>query len=104
MSRNRHLLLAAALIVLGLLAIMLQPVLDPRPDVTCARKGGPTSGYYDGDKKCAISIASSKKIAAWDSKPKPMRIIGSVLILVGLIDLVVVLVRSRRAGTPPRAG
>ncbi|MCW2960265.1 MAG: hypothetical protein JWM90_652, partial [Thermoleophilia bacterium] len=86
---------------LGIVSIALQPVLDPRPDVTCVADNEPSSGFRDGDKDCNISQASSEEINDWDSAPKPFRIIGVALILAGIVTAVVAFVRSRRSDGPP---
>jgi hypothetical protein len=105
MQKSRSLLgIAGALLVLGVVSFLLQPVLDGKPDAECVKESSAdgaipkTSGLVDEDQGgCAISIESYEKINDWDSKPKPFRIAGLVLVLAGLVTGGVALVRGRRA-------
>ncbi|RYJ05199.1 MAG: hypothetical protein EON52_12805 [Actinomycetales bacterium] len=87
--------MAVVLVVVGVLAILLQP--GP-PDGECVPDGTPSSGFTDSDSGCAISQESYDKIADYNSSPKPFRIVGLVLILAGIVVGVVTLVRRRRSG------
>lgn len=105
MKTSRSLFLVAlTLILAGIAAFVLQPVLDPKPDSVCAKPGAPYSGFVDSDKKdCNITDASYEAISDWESSPKPFRIAGLVLIIAGIVVGAVAIVRSRRDGTPPLA-
>ena len=95
-------LLAVALVALGVISFALQSVVSPKPDTVCVDAGRPSSGFVDGDKSdCPISQKSYEKFANWESSPKPFRIMGSVLILAGLIVGVVATVRKFRGTAPP---
>lgn len=96
----RTLVIAAiSLIVLGVVSIALQPVVNPKPEAKCAAQGEPSSGFVDGDKSdCNITITSWNEISDWESSPKPLRIVGLVLILAGLVSGVVGVVRRIRGG------
>lgn len=83
------------LVVLGVLAIVLQP--GP-PEGECVAEGAPSSGFVDSDSGCAISDESYAEIADYNSSPKPFRIVGLLLVLAGVVTAVVTLVRSRRSG------
>ncbi|MCW2922416.1 MAG: hypothetical protein JWL76_2290 [Thermoleophilia bacterium] len=95
---------AVALITLGLVSFVLQPVLDPKPDTKCVADDQPSSGFQDDEKDCNVSIASYEKISDWESKPKPFRIIGLLLVVGGIVTGAIGLVRTRRGDDPPRAG
>lgn len=87
--------LGIALILLGVLAIVLQP--GP-PDPVCAEAGAPTSGFVaEDDPNCALTIESFNEIRDYETSPKPFRIAGLVLVLggvvVGVIGLILLLVR-----------
>ncbi|MCW2926193.1 MAG: hypothetical protein JWM86_161 [Thermoleophilia bacterium] len=100
-ARRTLLSIALGLIALGAISFALQPVLDPKPDSVCVADGSPSSGFTDDDKDdCNVSIESYRKIADHDSKPKPFRIIGLVLVLAGIVTAVVALARGRGRSAP----
>ncbi len=92
--KSSLLLTALVLIVLGVVVIALQP---GGPDSECVSKNGPTSGFVDGKKDCAISIESFNKMAEYSSKPKPFRIVGLLMVVAGLFVGVVAVVRHFRS-------
>ncbi len=89
--------------LIGVLAFFLQP--GP-PPLECAPDSGVTSGFYDGDKNCPISIESMNEYGDYSSSPKPFRIAGLVLVLAGLVVAVVGLFRKpkNRGSGDPAAG
>lgn len=95
-TRGKFLAIAGALILLGVLAFVLQP--GP-PESECVPTNGPTSGFMDEEKDCAISIESFEEISDYNSSPKPFRIAGLLLIVAGIVVGVVGLVKGRRSGT-----
>ena len=105
MQKSRSLLgIAGLLLVLGVVSFVAQPVLDAKPDAECVKESSasngivPSSGFLDEEQdNCPISIESWKKIEDWNSKPKPFRIAGLVLVLAGLVTGGVAIVRGRRA-------
>ncbi|OZM74706.1 hypothetical protein CFN78_00185 [Amycolatopsis antarctica] len=99
---------ALALVVLGVVSILLQP---SGPDTECAPPGGPTSGYFDQEKGCAVTMESMDEVGDYYSSPKLFRIAGVFLVVVGIgtgIGGVVAMGKSRRKnathtdGTPMR--
>lgn len=95
-GRRNFLVLAAILIVLGIISFALSPVLNGQPASVCAEPGAPSSGFVDSDKPdCNITDASYEKIADWESSPKPFRIAGLVLIVAGIVVGATGLVRFR---------
>lgn len=97
MKKSSLLVSALALIILGIGCFALQPVLDPKPEPKCAKAGARSSGFVDNDKgDCRVSIKSWEKIEDWNTKPKPIRIVGLVLVLGGVVTGVVGLVRKGR--------
>lgn len=92
---------AAALIVVGVLSFFLQP--DP-PDLECAPPGATqTSGFTIPEKGgCAASIESFRAFSEVNSSPKLFRIAGLVLVLggvgVGVTSGVIALKQRKRAG------
>ena len=92
---KRLLAVAAALVVVGVVVILLQP--GP-PEAECVPEGTPSSGFVDTDKDCPISQESWDEISEWNSSPKPFRIAGALLVLVGIVTGVVALVVGRRRG------
>lgn len=85
---------ALALVVLGVLAIFLEP---GAPDAECVPDGAPSSGFVDDESGCAISIESFEKIADHNAKPKPFRIVGLLLIVAGVVVAIVATVRRVRS-------
>jgi hypothetical protein len=108
MSRTTALIVAAVMIVLGLVAFPLQNL--GKPEVKCAAEGAPSSGFVDDDSGCPITIESYNEIREFDSGPKWFRIGGIVLIVGGLGVGAYGLTRKRQrpdeAATPdaPAAG
>jgi len=95
---------AAALVVLGIVSILLQP---SGPDTECATPGGPTSGFVDQEKGCAVTIESMAEVSDYSSDPKLFRIAGLFLILVGVgsgIGGVVAMGKSRRKSATHTGG
>ncbi|WP_031470010.1 hypothetical protein [Sciscionella sediminilitoris] len=89
------LVIAALLIVLGVVAFPLQP---GEPESVCAT-GNVTSGYFDKEKNCPISVESMREIGEYLSAPKVFRIAGVVLIVAGVgvgIGGLVSFTKSRR--------
>ncbi len=94
--RKVLLLLAAALVVLGVVSILLQP--GP-PDSECVPEGQPSSGFVDEEKDCNISIESWEEIADHNSSPKPFRIVGLLLIVIGVgTGIASIFIGRRKAG------
>lgn len=86
--------MAVVVAVLGVVTFALQP---GAPEAECAAKGAASSGFEDPGRHCAISVASWKKIAEYDSSPKWFRIVGLLLILAAVVVAVVALVKLVRA-------
>jgi hypothetical protein len=82
MSRTTAFIVAAVLIVLGIVAFPLQNL--GKPESVCAKRGAPTSGFEDADKNCGITVGSYNKIRDFETGPKLFRIGGIVLILAGI--------------------
>ena len=78
---KKLLVVAAGLIVLGVLAFVLQP---GEPAGECVPEGAPSSGFVDSESGCPISNESYAEIADYRSSPKPFRIVGLVLVVAGL--------------------
>lgn len=88
---------AAVLIVLGGVAFAMQPVLDPKPKPVCVEEGAPYSGMVDPDQNdCGVSDASYAEIVDWESKPKPIRIAGLLLVIGGIVTGAIGGVRAAR--------
>lgn len=85
--------IAAAMILVG---IFLLAFTFNDPQTECVTDGGATSGFFDSEKKCPVSIASYNKIAAEDSRFKVERVAGLALVGAGLVTSVVALRRRRR--------
>jgi hypothetical protein len=101
MSRTTGFIVAAVLIVLGIVAFPLQNL--GKPETVCAKPGTPTSGFADADKDCGITIESYNEIRDFESGPKLFRIGGILLILVGVGFAGYGATRKRPgADTPPR--
>lgn len=90
--------IAAGLIALGVVAFVLQP--GP-PDPVCVEQGTPSSGFEDSESGCPISMESFEEISDYNSAPKPFRIAGLLLVVVGLAVGVVGLVKGRRGSGDP---
>jgi hypothetical protein len=80
-TKAKLLVAAAALVVLGIVLILLQP--GP-PAGVCVAEGEPSSGFVDDDSGCPISIESYEEINDYETGPKPFRIAGILVIVVGL--------------------
>lgn len=102
MSRTAALVLAAVLVVLGVLAFPLQEL--GKPDVECAEEGGPTSGFVDDEKGCPITQESFEELREHESGPQVFRIAGLVLVLAGAGVGVYGLTRRSRSDAPPDPG
>ena len=85
--------IAAALILVG---VFLMAFKFNDPETVCVTDGGATSGFYDSEKKCPVSIASWNKIAKEESRFKVERLTGIVLVAAGLVTVVVALRRRKR--------
>ena len=94
-AAKKLLVIAAGLIVLGVLAFVLQP---GEPAGECALEGSPSSGWVDEESGCPISIESYEEIADYRSSPKPFRIVGLVLVVAGLGVGVTGIVKQVRSG------
>ena len=93
---KKLLIVAAALVVAGVLAFALQP---GEPEAVCVQEGTPSSGFVDEDQGgCPISIESYEEIADYRSAPKPFRIAGLLLLVAGVGAGVAALVIGRRGG------
>lgn len=99
MSRTAALVLAAVLVVLGLLAFPLQDL--GKPDAECADPGGPTSGFVDEESGCPITQESFDEIREHESGPQVFRVAGVVLVVAGLGAGVYGLSRKNRPEAPP---
>lgn len=97
-ARTKFLAIAGVLVLLGVVVIFLQP--GP-PDPECVPEGTPYSGFVDDESGCPISTESMEKITDYESSPKPVRIVGLLIILVGLGVAVVAAFRKPRATGPP---
>lgn len=95
-SKQKFLVIAAVLLVAGVLSFLLQP---GAPDPECVTDGGPSSGFVDGD--CQISIESYEEIRDYETGPKPFRILGLVLVVAGLGVGAYGLTRKGDAAPPP---
>lgn len=82
MTKKSALILAGALIVLGIICFPLQNL--GKPDAECVPEGSPSSGFVDDESGCAISIESWEEISDWNSGPKLFRIAGLILIVGGV--------------------
>jgi hypothetical protein len=80
-TKAKLLVAAAALVVVGILLIFLQP--GP-PAGECVAEGEPSSGFVDDDSGCPISIESYEEISDYESAPKPFRIAGLLVVVIGL--------------------
>ena len=100
MSRTTAFVVAAVLVVLGILAFPLQNLGEPKAE--CAAKGAPSSGFVDDDSGCPITQESYDEIREYESAPKPWRIAGLVLILggLGLAGYAVIRKRQRPEAEP----
>jgi hypothetical protein len=87
------LVVAGGLLVLGVLSFVLQP--GP-PEAVCAAADAPSSGFVDSDRNCAITIESYDRIRKYETSPKPFRVAGAGLVLVGLMVGVTGLVKRSR--------
>jgi hypothetical protein len=85
--------IAAALVLVG---VFLTVYKFNDPQTVCVTGGGATSGFYDSEKKCPVSIASYNRIAKEDSRFKVERVAGIVLVAAGLVTVMVALRRSKR--------
>ena len=104
MSRTTAFVVAAVLVVLGIIAFPLQNVGEPKAE--CAAKGAPSSGFVDDDSGCPITTESYNEIREYESGPKLFRIAGLFLIVggVGVAGYAVIRKRKRPEGEPePRA-
>ena len=101
MSRTTAFIVAAVLVVLGIVAFPLQYL--GKPEVECAAQGAPTSGFVDEEKDCGITIESYNEIREFESGPKLFRIGGIVLILAGLGVAGYAATRKRPAADVPPA-
>lgn len=96
MSTSKKLIIAAVLMVLGVI-LMVMPT-PGEPAVECAAEGGPTSGFADEDQAgCPITIESYNEYREWSTGPRWDNIAGLVLVVGGLAFAGTVLVRDRRA-------
>lgn len=97
--------LAAALILLGIGVFMLQPAA---PQGECVPEGEPYSGWMDPDQdNCPISEESYREILDWETSPKPFRMAGAGIALVGIgfgVAAGVKAVRGKKPGGDPGAG
>ena len=75
MSRTTALIVAAVMIVLGLVCFPLQNLGKPEPK--CAAQGAPSSGFTDGDSGCPITIESYNEIRDFDPGPSGSASVGS---------------------------
>lgn len=93
MNRTKLLLVAAVLIVAGVMLFALKP---SGPEAVCVSDNTPSSGFIDEEKDCPISIESYNEIREFKSGPQWFNIGGLVFVLAGVGVGVYALVKSRR--------
>lgn len=81
MTKQRLLVLAALLIVLGVGLFVWEPA---GPESECAKDPSRTSGFVDKEKDCPISIESYERIREAESGPQWDNIGGLVLVVGGV--------------------
>ena len=96
-SRTTFLLAAAALILVGILSIFLQP--GP-PETECAPDDMATSGYVDDESGCPITTESFNEVREYETSPKLFRLAGLGLIVVGIGVGIFGLTRKKRTDGP----
>lgn len=93
MTKQRLLVLAALLIVLGVGLFVWEPA---EPESECAKDTSRTSGFVDEEKGCPISIESYERIREAKSGPQWDNIGGLVLVVGGVTAAAVGAFRKSR--------
>ena len=85
-STRSLLLVALALVVLGVASFALHPVLDPSPESVCVAQGEPSSGFTDEDKELVLQrFGRSRRAGAkrTDSAGLGLAIVNSIALAHG---------------------
>ncbi len=105
MTRSKKLVIAAVLVVVGVILLLLPT--PGEPELECTSADGPTSGFTDEDQGgCPVSIESYDEYSEWSSSPRWDNIAGLVLVVLGLGYGGVALLRKPRTSrdTPDAKG
>lgn len=95
--KSKQLLIAAAVLVAVGVFLMVFPFNNA--ELECAADDQVTSGFFDDEKDCPISIESFEEVRAEESRFKIERVAGLGLIIVGVGLGGVGAMRGRRRAT-----
>ena len=98
-TKSNLFVLAALLFVIGVGVVVWEPA---GPEVECAKDPLTTSGFFDAEKNCPVSIESYERIREWETRLRWDNIVGAVLVVGGIGAAIVgALKKSRTAISHP---